>query len=116
MGESVSPYGNRMDIMWAYRQAYQQANQIKAAQDVYCGKAEAGLWDSIVDSFPESDQYETLVDVLRGRVKVWLRRLTLPAAYRLSINDQVSQDVHETVDIDAIVRVSNILVACIPVK
>ncbi|KAH9999801.1 hypothetical protein BJV77DRAFT_1058149 [Russula vinacea] len=87
-GESVSLFGNRMDIMWTYRQAYQKASQIKSAQDAYCAKAEAGLWNSIVDSFPEGDQYEALVDVLRGRVKV-------------------SQDVHETVDIDAIVRLSN---------
>ena len=108
MGENVRPFGNRMDIMWAYRQAYQRASQIKAAQDAYCGKAEAGLWNSIVDSFPEAYQYEALVDVLRGRVKVRLRRLALRAALKLSIYDQVSQDVHETVDIDAIVRVSNI--------
>ena len=59
-----------MDIMWAYRQAYQRASQIKSAQDVYCAKAEAGLWNSIADGFPEGFQYETLVDVLRGRVKV----------------------------------------------
>ena len=59
-----------MDIMWAYRQAYQRASQIKSAQDVYCAKAEAGLWSSIADGFPEGFQYETLVDVLRGRVKV----------------------------------------------
>ncbi len=70
MGENVSPFGNRMDIMWAYRQAYQRATQIKAAQDAYCAKAEAGLWNSIVDGFPEAYQHEALVDVLRGRVKV----------------------------------------------
>jgi hypothetical protein len=59
-----------MDTMWSYRQAYQRASQIKDAQDAYCAKAEAGLWNSIVDSFPEGYQYEALVDVLRGRVKV----------------------------------------------
>lgn len=61
-----------MDIMWAYRQAYQRASDIKTAQDAYCAKAEAGLWNTIVDSFPEAYQYEALVDVLRGRVKVRL--------------------------------------------
>ena len=66
-----------MDIMWAYRQAYQRASQIKTAQDAYCRKAEAGLWSTIVDSFPEAYQYEALVDVLRGRVKVRLRGLAL---------------------------------------
>lgn len=59
-----------MDIMWAYRQAYQRASEIKTAQDAYCAKAEAGLWNSMVESFPEAYQYEALVDVLRGRVKV----------------------------------------------
>ena len=85
MGENVRPFGNRMDIMWDYRQAYKRASQIKTAQDAYCGKAEAGLWNSIVDGFPEAYQYETLVDVLRGRVKVRLRRLALRTAHRLSI-------------------------------
>jgi hypothetical protein len=70
VGENVGRFGNRMDIMWEYRQAYQRASQIKAAQDAYCAKAEAGLWNSIVDSYPEAFQYEALVDVLRGRVKV----------------------------------------------
>lgn len=88
IGESVDNYGNRMDTMWAYRQAYEKASQIKASQDAYCAKAEAGLWSTIDGNFPESSQYEALVDVLRGRVKV-------------------SQHVYETVDIDAIVRLSN---------
>ena len=44
---------------------------MKNAQDVYCAKAEAGQWDAIQgQSFPESLQWEALVDVLRGRVKV----------------------------------------------
>ncbi|KAI0004939.1 hypothetical protein BJV74DRAFT_805840 [Russula compacta] len=88
VGENVRRFGNRMDIMWAYRQAYRRASQVKAAQDAYCAEADAGRWNSIVDSFPEGFQYEALVDVLRGRVKV-------------------SQEVYETVDIDSIVRLSN---------
>lgn len=70
IGENVDHYGNRMDTMWAYRQAYEKASQIKASQDAYCAKAEAGLWNTIDGNFPESSQYEALVDVLRGRVKV----------------------------------------------
>jgi hypothetical protein len=70
MGENVNRYGNRMDTMWSYRQAYQKASQIKAAQDAYCAKVETGLWNFIDDKFPEGFQYEALVDVLRGRVKV----------------------------------------------
>jgi hypothetical protein len=72
IGENVDRYGNRMDTMWAYRQAYEKASQIKASQDAYCAKAEAGLWSTIDGNFPESSQYEALVDVLRGRVKVRL--------------------------------------------
>jgi hypothetical protein len=96
-----------MDIMWAYRQAYQRASEIKTAQDAYCAKAEAGLWNSIVDSFPEGNQYEALVDVLRGRVKVRLWCDFLFKELNDCHSDQVSQDVQETVDIDAIARVSN---------
>ncbi|KAH9045482.1 hypothetical protein EDB85DRAFT_35113 [Lactarius pseudohatsudake] len=88
VGENIDHYGNRMDTIWAYRQAYEKASQIKASQDAYCARAEAGLWSTIDGNFPESSQYEALVDVLRGRVKV-------------------SQHVYETVDIDAIVRLSN---------
>ncbi len=72
IGENIDHYGNRMDTMWAYRQAYEKASQIKASQDAYCAKAEAGLWNTIDGNFPESSQYEALVDVLRGRVKVSL--------------------------------------------
>ena len=48
---------------------YDKARQIKNAQDAFCVQAEAGQWDSIGD-FPEEYQWEALVDVLRGRVKV----------------------------------------------
>ena len=59
-----------MDSMWAFRSAYDEARKVKRAQDVFCAKAEAGLWDTIGNDFPESLQWEALVDVLRGRVKV----------------------------------------------
>ena len=61
-----------MDSTWSFRSAYEQARQIKVAQDEYCRRAEAGLWNIAQHSFPESLQWETLVDVLRGHVKVWL--------------------------------------------
>jgi hypothetical protein len=38
-------------------------------QDVYCEKVFAGDWKDL-GPFPESLQWEALVDVLRGRVKV----------------------------------------------
>lgn len=62
-----------MDTMWSYRSAYHEARKVKGLQDAFCQKAEAGLWESIGnDNFPEDLQYEMLVDVLRGKVKVWL--------------------------------------------
>lgn len=77
-----------MDTMWFFRSAYDTARKIMQSQDDYCMKAEAGLWNEIRDeSFPESFQWEALVDVLRGRVKI-------------------SQHCYEEVDLDAIVRVS----------
>jgi len=62
-----------MDSTWAFRQAYDKARQIKNAQDSFCVKAEAGLWDDEEvkgKEFPFDLQWEALVDVLRGRVKV----------------------------------------------
>jgi hypothetical protein len=60
-----------MDGIWSLRSAYNEARKVKQQQDAFCAKAEAGLWDDIAgQSFPESLQWEALVDVLRGRVKV----------------------------------------------
>ena len=59
-----------MDTMWSFRSAYNEARKVKSAQDAYCAKAEAGLWESLDSKFPEAPDWEALVDVLRGRVKV----------------------------------------------
>ena len=60
-----------MDSIWSFRSAYDEARKIKNAQDDYCRSAEAGEWDSLGGrDFPDSFQWEILVDVLRGRVKV----------------------------------------------
>jgi uncharacterized cupin superfamily protein len=59
-----------MDSIWAFRSAYNEARKVKEAQDAYCQKVEAGLWEILDGDFPESLQWEMLVDVLRGRVKV----------------------------------------------
>jgi hypothetical protein len=62
-----------MDSTWVIREAYDKARQIKDAQDAFCTKAEAGQWnDPEVQGkkFPFNLQWETLVEVLRGRVKV----------------------------------------------
>ncbi|KAJ7448178.1 hypothetical protein FB451DRAFT_1375446 [Mycena latifolia] len=70
-GENPSRvYGQtRMDSCWEFRRAYNEARKIKEAQDSFCAAAEQGLWDGKTP-FPESLQWEALVDVLRGRVKV----------------------------------------------
>ena len=78
-----------MDTIWSLRSAYSQARRLKIAQDEFCSLAEANSWDSITDPFPEEAQYEVLIDVLRGRVKV-------------------SSQCQEAVDLDALIRVSHL--------
>ncbi|KAF7352632.1 Carbohydrate esterase family 9 protein [Mycena venus] len=87
-GETPSEYGNtRPDAIWALRSAYAEARNIRAEQDAYCQKVEAGLWDSL-GPFPENLRFESLVDVLRGKVKV-------------------AAQCQGAVDIDALVRLTN---------
>ncbi|KAJ7452267.1 carbohydrate esterase family 9 protein [Mycena latifolia] len=85
-GENPSrTYGQtRMDSGWEFRRAYNEARKIKEAQDSFCAAAEQGLWDGKTP-FPESLQWEALVDVLRGRVKL-------------------SVHCYEAVDLDALMR------------
>ncbi|VDB95544.1 unnamed protein product [Peniophora sp. CBMAI 1063] len=80
-------YGNtRMDNFWAFRQAYDTARQIKENQDAFCEKADSGHWDNLGE-YPDDLQWESLVDVLRGRVKIHVH-------------------CYEPVDIDDLVRLS----------
>lgn len=58
-----------MDAQWNFRNAYNEAKKVKDAQDAFCAKVEAEDWDCLGD-FPQSLEWEALVDVLRGRVKV----------------------------------------------
>ncbi|CCM03596.1 uncharacterized protein FIBRA_05734 [Fibroporia radiculosa] len=79
----------RMDTVWAFREAYNKARQIKESQDAYCADALAGNHAVLGNTpFPEDLQWEALVDVLRGRVKVQVH-------------------CYETVDLDDIVRLTN---------
>ncbi|KAI0710591.1 carbohydrate esterase family 9 protein [Earliella scabrosa] len=81
-------YANtRMDTVWAFREGYEKARQIKEAQDDYCAKATRGDWSGLGD-YPEDLHWEALVDVLRGRVKVHTH-------------------CYETVDLDDLVRITN---------
>ncbi|KAJ7221007.1 carbohydrate esterase family 9 protein [Mycena haematopus] len=77
----------RMDTIYAFRDAYNTASQIKKQQDEYCSKALVDEWDGLGE-FPENLQWEALVDVVRGRVKVQIH-------------------CYEAVDFDGIVRLSN---------
>ncbi|EMD40496.1 hypothetical protein CERSUDRAFT_130402 [Gelatoporia subvermispora B] len=88
-GENLRGYGNRMDAIWSFRSAYNEARIIKKSQDEFCAKAEAALWDELQgQSFPENLQWEALVDVLRGRVKI-------------------ANHCYEEVDFDDLVRLTN---------
>ncbi|KAF6761228.1 hypothetical protein DFP72DRAFT_959128 [Ephemerocybe angulata] len=79
--------GTRMDTQWAFREAYNTARELKEKQDQFCAKATAGQWKNL-GSFPENLQWEALVDVLRGRVKV-------------------HNHCYEAVDLDNMVRLTN---------
>ena len=60
-----------MDTMWALRAAFAMARGYRDAQDAFCARAEAGLWGQVeTEAYPEDYRWESLVDVLRGRVKV----------------------------------------------
>ncbi|KIO30758.1 hypothetical protein M407DRAFT_20283 [Tulasnella calospora MUT 4182] len=62
--------GTRMDTMWAFRESYNEARKVMTAQDEYCAKAEAGLWEGLAAEVPKDIKWEALVDVLRGKVKL----------------------------------------------
>jgi hypothetical protein len=74
-----------MDAAWNFRHAYDEARKVKEAQDAFCRGVEERRWwrcswwrhvysEKInrdgEGQFPESLEWESLVDVLRGRVKV----------------------------------------------
>ncbi|KAJ7054365.1 carbohydrate esterase family 9 protein [Mycena amicta] len=61
--------GTRMDTTWAFRSAYETARILRDKQDAYCARALDGDWAGL-GPFPVDLQWEALVDVLRGRVKV----------------------------------------------
>ena len=81
---------------------YHTASQIKKRQDEYCARAITEDWVGLGD-FPEVLEWESLVDVLRGRVKVILTNRF--AGKNLTNFSKVHVHVNEAVDLDAIVRV-----------
>jgi len=94
-----------MDAAWNFRRAYEEARKLKDAQDDFClrvrvgerGRARRWRWrwswwrkeggqGEREEEFPEDLQWESLVDVLRGRVKVCRCRSCFFYALRLIIN------------------------------
>lgn len=84
---------------------YDKARQIKAKQDAYCSAAVAGQWTGLGE-FPDDLQWEALVDVLRGRVRVCsLSVLVGPACREFLAFFQVQTHCYEAVDLDDLIRV-----------
>ncbi|QRV94368.1 carbohydrate esterase family 9 protein [Ceratobasidium sp. AG-Ba] len=78
----------RMDSIWQFRKAYNSARELLVKQDEFCARVDSGQVDWRHESFPEDLEFEVLVDVLRGRVKVNIH-------------------CYEAVDFDGIVRLTN---------
>lgn len=57
------------EAVWKLEKAYRQASQIRVAQDEFCSGLLSG--DELRDHFPQDAALEPLVDVLRGRAKVY---------------------------------------------
>jgi hypothetical protein len=84
---------------------YAKAQRIKEEQDKFCSEVLNGNWQ--LGQFPEELQWEALVDVLRGRVKVSSN--TFNVRSYMSINSQVHTHCYEAVDMDDFVRVRDFL-------
>ncbi|ESK86826.1 carbohydrate esterase family 9 protein [Moniliophthora roreri MCA 2997] len=82
--------GVRMDTIWSFRAAYEEARQLKVKQDAFCEKVAAGNWAAVQaeGDFPDDLQWEALVDVLRGKVKI-------------------QNHCYEAVDLDGLIRLTN---------
>ncbi|KAG2130176.1 uncharacterized protein EDB93DRAFT_1323346 [Suillus bovinus] len=81
--------GSHFDHSLTPRWRHMNARKLRDAQDAFCAKAESDSWDDLAgNAFPEDLQWESLVDVLRGRVKL-------------------SVHCYEAVDLDGIVRLTN---------
>ncbi len=100
-----------MDNIWSFRTAYDTARQLKEKQDAFCERVSSADEISIEEdiTFPENLQWEALVDVLRGRVKVGGLGLYTCMTSKQS---QVHVHCYETVDLDDVVRVSVVTLSC----
>ena len=72
VSQSTTTGRNSLIQRLAYR--YNRARATIQAQDAYCEKAMVGILNAqALGDFPEDLQWEALVDVLRGKVKVRFR-------------------------------------------
>ena len=58
-----------------FRHAYDKAKNIRDTEEALCARAAAGEWAALEAEgakFPEELQWESLVDALRGSIKVGL--------------------------------------------
>lgn len=83
------------------KNSYDTARKIKDQQDAYCSRVLSDHWEDL-GKFPEELQWEALVDVLRGRVKVGNILVLLKMVNVLS---KVHNHCYEAVDLDGMVRV-----------
>lgn len=62
----------RLDLSYNFRSALEESRRIKVAQDEYCEKAlEADSHGLVLEEkFPYNLEWEALVDVLRGKVRL----------------------------------------------
>jgi hypothetical protein len=83
-----------MDGQWNFRHAYDTARILMRKQDKFCEKVAAGEWDALQSEnkdkdkdveFPEDLQWESLVDVLRGRVKLSIHCYEVCSVHSLTL-------------------------------
>lgn len=75
---------------------------MKSLQDDYCFNTFQGNWKNVPQVFPEELQWEALVGVLRGQVKV--SKFCLAGVYS-KVCLEVNAHCYEAADLDSLIRV-----------
>ncbi|SCZ92564.1 BZ3500_MvSof-1268-A1-R1_Chr5-2g07982 [Microbotryum saponariae] len=73
-GENIRRFyqQTRLDLAWNFRSAFEKARKLMEEQDTFCIGARTAKKEGkvLTTAFPDDLQWEALVDVLRGKVKV----------------------------------------------
>ncbi|SGY68039.1 BQ5605_C004g02842 [Microbotryum silenes-dioicae] len=73
-GENIRRFyqQTRLDLAWNFRSAFEKARKLMEEQDTFCIGARTAKKEGkvVTTAFPDDLQWEALVDVLRGKVKV----------------------------------------------